>query len=451
MTLQRRLVLAVLLAAPLAWALTIAATYWHAAHEIDELYDNDMVRMAQQMGAAAPLMSGGGSPAPLPHDSAGDDGHLGDLAVAIWRRDGTLLLDADTAPLPRLDEAEGFVEAEVNGEPWRLYFLNEPQSGARVAVGQRLGERRELIVTYIASQILPWLLGLPVLIGLLALAVRQALAPVRSLSAVLERRAPDDATLLRVEGTPSELRPLIQAMNGLLARVAAAIAQERRLTADAAHELRTPLAALKAHWDVARRTAVARDRDEALDSVDRGIERLDRLVSQLLTMARLDNAARASLNDAVDWRVVAEQAIADCLWLADRRDIDLETRWPAQGAALPIVGDNDALVIMLKNVLENAIRYGAAHSAVRIAFAPDRIVVDDQGPGVAADIMPRLGDRFFRAPGQSEPGSGLGLSIARHIAHSHGLALRFENRPAGDGLGAGLRVVILRDEMPRHE
>ncbi|MNJ57118.1 Sensor protein QseC [compost metagenome] len=177
------------------------------------------------------------------------------------------------------------------------------------------------------------------------------------------------------------------------------------------------------------------------------MERLDRLVSQLLTMARLDSANHADFGGSVDWRVVAEQAVGDCLWIADRRDIDIAVEWPETGVLpLPMAGDENALTIMLKNILDNAIRYGPRHSRVRLTFSAADITVDDEGSGIAPDVLPRLGDRFLRAAGHEEAGSGLGVSIARRIAHNHGMNIRFAMREAAVDFEPGLRVTIRRGE-----
>ncbi|ARP86826.1 ATP-binding protein [Bordetella genomosp. 9] len=448
MSLQKRLIVSVLLAAALAWMLTVAGTYWRAMREIDELYDTDMVRMAQQALAVARLLpaSTPPSPEPLPERLPADKGHasLGDVSIAIWRGAGApLVLDPGAQQFPR-GHTQGFLDTDVNGAPWRLYYLDDPAGSVRVAVGQRLGERNELAVNYVLSQMLPWLIGLPILIAALVVAVRRSLAPVRRLSRDLERRKPEDASPLPMQRSPDELKPLIRAMNGLLSRVAALIDQERRLTADAAHELRTPLAALRAQWDVLQRTGDPGERSQVQARVARGLERLDRLVSQLLTMARLDSAVRGAAAAAADWRQAAELALGDCLWIADRRDIDIDVEWPPAGQPpLPMAGDTAALSIMLKNLLDNAIRYAPRHSRVRLTFTGSRIFVDDQGAGIAPQILPRLGERFVRAAGNEEAGSGLGISIALRIARNHGLALRFSMRDAGAGFGPGLRVTIL--------
>lgn len=455
MTLQRRLIVAVLLAAPLAWLIAIGGTYWRASHEINELYDTDMVRLAQQSIAVAALIPPSATSVPMPARApasadAGDAG-LGDLSVAIWRgADTPLVLDPEAMQFPREGKREGFWDTSVNGVPWRLFYLDDPSGQTRVAVGQRKGERNDLVIAYVASQVLPWLAALPLLIGLLIFAVRRAIRPVHDLSLQLERRSPDDASLLEITGVPGELRGLVGAMNGLLTRVAALIEQERRLTADAAHELRTPLAALRAQWDVVQRTADPAQRQLAQASVTRGMERLDRLVSQLLTMARLDSTNHGGFDRAVDWRAVADQAVGVCLWIADRRDIDIAVEWPEPGVLpLPMAGDEAALSIMLKNLLDNAIRYGPRHSRVRLVFSAAQIIVDDEGQGIAPEILPRLGDRFVRAAGNEESGSGLGVSIAQRIARDHGMSLRFSMREASPEMGPGLRVSIIRGGQAR--
>lgn len=452
MTLQRRLIIAVLLAAPFAWLITIAGTYWRAAHEINELYDTDMLRLAQQTLAISSLIPPSAPlrpmPAQTPASTDSGDAGLGDLSVAIWRgSDAPLVLDPEALQFPREGNRTGFFDSVVSGEPWRLVYLSDPDGQTRVAVGQRIGERNDLVVAYIAGQILPWLIGLPVLIALLIFAVRRAMRPVRDLSMQLEQRSPDDATPLPSADVPGELKGLLNAMNGLLARVGTLIEQERRLTADAAHELRTPLAAVRAQWDVVQRTADPAERLQAQTSVTRGMERLDRLVSQLLTMARLDSANHADFGGSVDWRAVAEQAVGDCLWIADRRDVDIAVEWPDAGILpLPMAGDENALTIMLKNILDNAIRYGPRHSLVRLTFSSSRIIIDDQGSGIAPEVLPRLGGRFVRAPGNEEAGSGLGVSIARRIAHHHGMSIHFAMRDASSELGPGLQVTLRRGE-----
>ncbi|ELA01127.1 ATP-binding protein [Cupriavidus metallidurans] len=446
MTLRRRLILAVLAAVTFAWVLTSALIYLSAQEEINELYDTAMVRMAQQMQALLPRVHTQTSPAPpsgngpIPGDAdLVDEGSagLGDLAIAAWRPDGEPLhIDPDGDHLPLLPDVQGFTEREIDGVPWRLYYLNDPAQGWRVCVGQVKAERGELIVAYLQAQVLPWVFGLPLLTTLLLWGVSRALHPVLTLSKAIAARVPGDPTPLTLHEVPRELVPLVTEMNKLLSRATALLEHERRLTADAAHELRTPLAALKAQWEVARRSDDPAERSRAAANVEAGIDGMSRLVSQLLTMSRLEDEEAPPTRGPVDWREVSRQVLSDCLLLSERRNVDMEVLWPPAGQQpLPVNGDPTLLGTMLRNLVDNAIRYSPAGTVVTLAFEPDRITVSDRGPGVAPELLRRLGDRFFRAAGQQEQGNGLGISIARRVAVLHGLALEFANRQDGDGSG----------------
>ncbi|MEN7531678.1 ATP-binding protein [Cupriavidus sp. DL-D2] len=456
MTLQRRLILAVLAAVAFAWLLTSALVYLSAHEEINELYDTAMVRMAQQMQAVLPLMNANAkSPLPSSGPQPGDtdlgdlgDAGLGDLAIAAWRPGGEALhIDPDGDRLPRMPAIHGFTNMTIDGAKWRLYYLDDPVAGWRVCVGQIVAERNELVVSYVQAQALPWLFGLPLLTTLLVWAIRRMLRPLLALSHAIAARTPGDPTPMSLEGAPPELTPLVRAMNTLLERVSTLLEHERRLTADAAHEMRTPLAALKAQWEVARRSPDAEERARAAVNVEVGIERLSHLVSQLLTMSRLEDEEPLAAGEAVDWQQISQQVFSDCLQLSDRRHVDMEILWPADGGKpLEICGDPVLLGTMLRNLLDNALRYSPAGSVVTLAFGTDHIEVADHGPGVAPEHLERLGSRFFRAAGQQEQGSGLGISIARRVAYLHGLTVELSNRPAAAGTGLVVRIRRLLPE-----
>jgi len=458
MTLRRRLILAVLAAVAFAWVLTSALIYLSAQEEINELYDTAMVRMAQQMQALLPRVHSRPAPAaptdgPIPGDAdLVDEGSagLGDLAIAAWRPDGEQFhIDPDGDHLPRAPGVKGFTERKLDGVAWRLYYLDDPVEGWRVCVGQTMGERGELIVGYLQAQVLPWVLGLPLLTTLLMWGVARALRPVLTLSKSIAGRVPGDPTPLSLNEVPRELVPLVTEMNQLLNRATALLEHERRLTADAAHELRTPLAALKAQWEVARRSDDPAERTRASANVEAGIDGMSRLVSQLLTMSRLEDEEAPPTRGPVDWHEVSRQVLSDCLLLSERRNVDMEILWPPEGHwPLPVNGDPALLGTMLRNLMDNAIRYSPAGTVVTLAFEPGRITVSDRGPGVAPELLGRLGDRFFRAAGQQEQGNGLGISIARRVAVLHGLALEFVNRPADDG--SGLVASIRAGNQARH-
>ena len=454
MTLQRRLFISVLLAAPVAWMLTIAVTYWRAELEINELYDTDMVRMAQQTYALLPLFDVDAPdarriPQAVPRGSQGNAA-LGDVAVSAWAPDGrSLRIERDTETLPKRDGTHGFADVNIADTAWRVYYLEDDRGGWRVAVGQRLGEREELVMSNMLGQIVPWLVGLPVLMLLLLWSVRRALRPVRELSREIEHRSVDDPTPLDVQAVPGEIAPLVEATNQLMARASASIEHERQLTADAAHELRTPLAALRSQWEVVQRAADPAERLRAGAQLEVGIERLNRLVSQLLAMARLESATQPGSRNDVSWPRLAEQAISDCLALAQRKNVDIEVIWPTDGtAAFAVTGDEHLLGLLLRNLVDNAVRYSTDQSLVTLRFRADCIEIEDRGPGVLPEYLERLGDRFFRMPGQQEQGSGLGLSIARRVAGIQGLAVTFANRMQ-DSVARGFVATVTRASKPQ--
>lgn len=452
MTLQRRLLLTIALVAPLVWATAATGTWWRARHEIGELYDTEMVRLARQVLA---LLPPGGAPAngavadaatatAPPGGEPGGEAELRTLSVAAWVGMRRVLSDAEGTLLPWHDGADGFVDTMLDGGAWRVYYLGDPQGGPRrVAVGQDLAERAELVRGLLVSQLWPWLASLPVLLLALAAAVRHALAPMRALTRTVARRDAADLRPVGGDGVPADLVPLVDSIDGLLARVDATIRQERRFTADAAHELRTPIATVRAHWDALRLSSSPAERERAAAGVSAGIDRLGHLVSQMLAMARAD-AGPALSDRPIDWRVVVEQAVADALPIVEARDARLEVEWPAPGVEpMPLSGDPGLLASMLRNLIDNAIRYGPPGGRVVVRFGPDRIEVEDEGPGLDTDARAHLGERFHRGAGAAQGGSGLGVSIVSRVAALHGLVVDFADRRPRDAV-PGLRVTVAR-------
>jgi two-component system sensor histidine kinase QseC len=358
-----------------------------------------------------------------------------------------MMVDREGARLPYRPQAAGFTELTLDGQPWRVYYLQAPHGEWLVAAAQHDIERDELVWNLVFGQLLPWLLVLPVLMGVMAWAVRQALLPLRQLTAELRQRDADNLSPLPDERAPAELQPLLAATNGLFARIAAERERERRFTADAAHELRTPLAALRAQWDVlcaagetpldgAGQTPL---RERAEQQIGEGLERMSRLVSQLLALARLDATEGLPNPQPVDWRPLVEQAMSDMLALAERRGIELACEWPPEGEPpFPLRGDANLLGVLLRNLLDNAVRYAPRGSTVTLHLGPSSLAVENGGPPLAPDVLARLGERFARDESQDEVGSGLGVSIAQRVAALHGLVLRHHARADGSGVVAEL-------------
>jgi two-component system sensor histidine kinase QseC len=270
------------------------------------------------------------------------------------------------------------------------------------------------------------------------------MAPVRQLTGELGRRDADALQPMPEAQAPAELRPMVTAMNGLFLRIEQTLARERRFTADAAHELRTPLAVLRAQWDVLRRAGNPAERAQAEARLAAGFDRIDRLVTQMLALSRLEGTELPQPQPEVDWLPIVEQALSDCLPLAERRGIELDCSWPPAGIRpLPLRGDAALLTVMLRNLLDNAARYAPEGSTVRLDFSADRLRILNDGPALDAALLARLGERFYRPDGQDEGGSGLGLSIVKRVAALHALGLRIG--PASQGRGFAVELERLRE------
>jgi len=435
-SLQRRLLLSLLICAPVVWAIALVVSVHRARHEVNELFDSELIRLARHVQAT---VIGARVPGQTPQRApARGDADLRDLAVAVWNADGELLLiDREGPQLPYRRDATGFVDVTIRGRPWHVYYLQSADAPWLVAAGARSRERDAAVWGLVSSQLVPWLLVLPVLLAAMAWAVRRALAPVRALTGELQVRHANDLRGIPDADTPGELKPMVAAMNGLFARIAATLERERRFTADAAHELRTPLAVLRAQWDVLKRATGEAERQQAAARLDAGMDRMDRLVTQMLALSRLETTDSLPQPRPVAWPAIVEQAMSDVLPLAERRHIELDCLWPPHGQpALPLQGDADLLTVLLRNLLDNAVRYADDGSTVTLRFDASRLAVENDGTPLPEDIRTRLGERFHRVAGQRESGSGLGVSIVQRIAKLHGLGLSYRTRADGRGVVA---------------
>lgn len=457
MSLRKRLLLYLLLCAPAVWAAALLFSVQQARREVNEMFDTELIRLARQVRMTVSLQGGrrddGLTAPPVAGTPEAGESDVSDLAIAVWDAEGRrVLADREGVLLPRRPEASGFVEERIDGDRWRTYYLRSPSNASLIAAGQKAHEREELIVSLILSQVLPWLIVLPVLMAVMAWAVGRALEPASRLAAELGRREANDLRAIEGMPVPTELRPLVDAMNALFGRIEDVLLRERRFTADAAHELRTPLAVLRAQWDVVRhsRDPIERERNGA--KLTAGLERMDRLVTQMLSLSKIESLAGLSAVSEVDWASIVEQAMSDSLALAERRHVELACEWPAPGLhPLPLIGDSNLLTVLLRNLLDNAIRYAPENSTVTLRFAEDRLAVDNDGPALTPAQIDSLGERFHRLEGQAETGSGLGISIVRRIAALHGLELVFGSREAGAGVRATVRFARLPALDPRAE
>lgn len=384
-------------------------------------------------GAASPSPP---APTTAPDTPEGPAQDLGHFTTQIWTAQGRLVYSSVVGGGPPL-QAPGLSVANWNGEDWRVYTLSERDQIVQVAVtnADRLARFGELLPGLLAP------LGVLVLVMwlLMQAAVNKALAPLNAWGRDLRRREGGELHAVGTAALPEELVPLGDALNQLLARVEALLGSQRALLADAAHELNTPLAAVKLQAQLARRSGEA-TRTAALDELDRGIERATHLVAQLLQMARLEPGVREREPRPLRLDILAAGVVAAFSARADQRGIDLGL---APSDAAWVAGDEEDLRVLLNNLVDNALRHAPHGGRVDVQARTEggrvRLTVDDNGPGIPEADRERATRRFVRLDGSTAPGSGLGLSIVARVVAQHGGALTLAEREGG---GLSVRVEL---------
>jgi len=432
MSLRLRLCLLLAGAFIVIWAL--AATWMFR-----DLRSQMMFSLDQRLVASARMVAGlmQQLPEPLPAQGEGtlfkaDQATLPDgMACQVSSLRGEILARSHSAPEQTLnDQRSGFSDQVIDGERWRSFTLQH--GAARITTADRHLEREALNRSVLTAASVPVLVALAGTLGVLWLLVGKGLAPLNRMRDALRRRDADSLEPLQISPLPSELQPLLDTQNQLFARIGSTLERERRLTGDAAHELRSPLTAIKTHLQVARMTQ-GESRELALEQAERGADRLHRTLEQLLLLARVEGSL--SFDDGISCSAeqVARMAIQDASHGGRER---IETI--VAGGCSPSALDMPSVlaVAALRNLLDNALRHGAADSPILLHVGTCGSLayfeVQDQGPGIAAADLEHLTERFWRSP--SSKGCGLGLAIVQAIVqrcHGH---LEF---PATEG---GLRV-----------
>ena len=472
-SLQGRL-LALLLAAVVAvWVGTAASTWRDMQHELDELLDGHLAQAA----ALLVVQQGG---------EAGDDHARQDapqlhryaprVAFQVWH-DGVLALRSANAPATpmvsldpqavadarRRDAARdppgddddhhhrprgadrraptaqagvglGFHSVQFDGQAWRVFVAQGAARDVRVFVGEQVGSRDDILWAVLRGMLGPMALALPLLALAIWWAVRRGTAPLRTLGSTLATRDPQALAPVVVPGATAEMQPMLDALNRLFERITAMVAAERRFTADAAHELRTPIAAIRTQAQVALAETDGEARAHALRATLAGCDRAARLVDQLLTLSRLE-AGAAPTTALLDLGALAQRVVGD---LAPRAIDRGQTLGLDATPGCQVPGSDALLAVLLRNLVDNALRYSPAGAEVRVAVQRTggqvQLQVDDSGPGLAETDLARLGERFFRVLGSGQDGSGLGWSIVRRIAAAQGATVAVGRSAALGGL-----------------
>jgi two-component system, OmpR family, sensor histidine kinase QseC len=423
----RTRLLASTLALVSAFWLTLSVVAWQEAQdETAALLDDNLAETGELLAALA------GHEAHEMEEHLPNPPYEGAVAFQIWDGGSRLSLQSAAAPSTRLSPVEtGFSD---QGE-WRVFSLWDDEEHDLIQVAE-LHEARAEVGRKIAQRLLlPIAIALPMLGLALVLIVRSSLASLSSLADSIGNRSPEYLDQIPIGDAPREIQPILDQLNALLLRVGTSLSQERRFTADAAHELRTPLAAVRTHAQVARASQTDDERDKALANVVAATDRATHLIEQLLTLARLEIGSLAEHFRNVDLQVLAAEVLAHETAIAFGKSIDLEL---VDGPAVRIFSEPTLLGVLLRNLIDNAIRYTPPGGEVRVLVAPDgdgaTVQVIDNGPGIAPEHRSRVLDRFFRLAGTRQTGSGLGLAIVARICELLGAKLELVDNPDRVGL-----------------
>lgn len=430
-SLRRRLLGLLLGGVAAAWLVTMVFSYIDAHHEVDELFDAQLSQAAQTLLALAS------------HNEGDDIEDLGEathkyqrrLRFQIWRGDGTLLMRSKNAPKLPLTAETGFSETNHDDGHWRHYSQWNEDRSLQVQVSENHHIRDELIGHIAWRLLFPALFGLPLIGFWVWLATRQGFAPLDGIARQIASRDPQQLQPLHPAAAPEEIRTLLEALNGLFQRVEHTLESERRFTADAAHELRTPLAALQAQLQVAQRARDSEERDRSLTQLQSGLSRAAHLVDQMLHLARLDPESGLPDPQTVDLARLTEEVCADLgpQILARNIEFDLTAAPDSQ-----VTGQAEWLRVLIRNLVDNAVRYTPEGGQVRVDLARENaaltLSVADSGPGIPVAERESVLRRFHRLNQGSQPGSGLGLAIVARIAELHGAMLKLDASTTPKGL-----------------
>lgn len=439
--------------------LAIWSSYRASVHEVNELFDAQLSRSARLMlGLAVAEIRDGHvddmqamilqNKLRLDTLRKGDKedahetselGHYYELKLAfqVWDKHGNLVMHSGLAKFEPLTQHEhGYSDSVIEGSPWRVFSLWSYDREYLVMTAERYDVRMELVDKIIQRLLFPFLLLLPLLAWLLWLIVGRGLLPINRVADDVRNRDLHNLASINDENVPSEIKPLVQAINRLFERVSESFEKEKRFTSDAAHELRTPLAALKTHAQLARSSRNEPDRQHALMQLEAGVDRASHIVEQLLTLARIHPDKMREKWQQLDLHALAVDVAAELAPQAAAKNIDLAVD---EAGEIAVSGHAVMLRVLFRNLLDNAIRYSPQDGQVVVSFdcGARCVSISDSGSGVDEADHEKVFERFYRGE-VSESGCGIGLSIVRQIADMHGAQIRLSRSVSG-----GLKISVI--------
>ena len=426
MSLRLRLIISFLIVSTCVWTAAAVISWQESRDQMDEFFDTYQLLLARQLSTAdwTNLTADMQKKSNRLIENVDDDGEEEDeaLGFAVFNRRGEMIFNDDENGRDFIytPEASGFINQKIGRKKdmWRIFWLTSADKNFTIAVGQELEFRDDAALELVEETLLPWLVGLSVLLLAVIWMVSRELRPLRRIADELSERDSDNLHPLSLSGQASEILPLIKAINTQFSRIEQMLQRERGFISDSAHELRSPLTALKVQLEVAQLADDdAAARHQALQKLNQGIDRSTRLVEQLLALSRLDSAAAAANDEPLDWPALVNAAVNEQLPAAEEKKINIKTS--TDGSAPTTCGQPLLWALLLRNLLDNAVRYSPEEAQISIELKDETLSVTNSNTVVAAEYLPRLKERFFRPAGQKSTGRGLGLTIVERIAELH--------------------------------
>lgn len=425
---------------------TVGVTYLATLDEFNETFNADLKNVAEALGTHRHPEIGQFDPALAHFPERTDVADPAEIVTLTWTVDGRAVFSSDPRVAVPFRNQEELTELRIGSDDWVLY--TDVSGNGVTQAAQRLSARHETAVESASKIILP-MFGLVLFVAaLLLFALRRGLAPLDAAARDIAARTAASLSPVQTDGVPAEILPLVGSINGLMARLAQAMNRQRRFLADAAHELRTPVTALRLQLQLLRQARNDIDRTEAMDELQAGIDRSQRLIEKLLQLARAEPDVVARRHEAVDLAELARSVVARMNKKADQQQLDLGA---VAKTGLVVEGDPEQLAVLLDNLVENALRYTPAGGAIdvmaEVLDGVPTLRVIDTGPGVPEAERERVFGRFYRGCdaarlARDAGGSGLGLSIVRAIAELHGVLVTLHDGAGAGGGGLEVRVAF---------
>lgn len=426
-TIRQQLLLWLLGGMLLATVIAGFAMYLKVSEEAYELFDYQL----QQLALTLPSQLVAQETAKIRADSFHSEQ---DILLQIWSGDGKQVYASHASRQLPMTTRKGFSTVTALGDQWRVFV--DKRNDQVIQVAQSVSTRKDLVFEAAIHWLLPFLVLIPVLAIIVSVAVSRTLKPLRQLASAVERRSASALLPLSTMGIPPDIRPMVDALNDLLKRLDKSLTYQRAFVADASHELRSPLTALKLQLQLAER---ASSNEERADTFRKLHERLDRsihLVQQLLTLAHHEPGISDAVYETVNLNKLAHEQVSELMPLGMSKLIDLTIK--ETSSDVTVSGQYDWLTILLRNLVDNALRYTPQHGSVEVQISVDQgrptLKVSDTGPGIPTEDYERVFDRFYRRSGTESTGSGLGLSIVKSIAEQHGAQIELSSNANQQGL-----------------